>query len=154
MNRGKPLDTLIELARKARDGAGKALAQERQQSRQTAMQLDTLRQYRREYASQMQIVLQGGTDAATLANYRDFLQSLDAAIERAGQALEQQEKRVDNRREHWRQEQRKLSSYDTLAERRAQRERSSEQRREMLQNDEFVTNLSARTRLQSQQPDQ
>lgn len=150
MSRGTPLETLIELSRKSRDSAGKTLAEERRQGQHSERQLDTLRQYREDYASRMQSALQGGVDAATLSNFRAFLHSLDAAIARARQALEQQEKRVANSQEHWRREQRRLSSYGTLAERRAQGERIAEQRRESRQHDELAT-AGARERLQRHQ---
>ncbi|WP_116366364.1 flagellar export protein FliJ [Parahaliea mediterranea] len=146
-----PLNTLIELAQKTCDRAGRNLAQEHQRSQQASDQLAALRQYRREYAERMQVALQDGTDAATLANFRAFLQSLDKAIERAQSGAEQQEKRVEGSRQQWRQERQRLSSFDTLATRQQQREQQQSRRRELLQNDEFTSNHSARLRLQAEQ---
>ncbi len=153
MNAGKrsPLDTLIELTRQSRDGAGKNLADERKRSLDTVSQLDTLTSYRQEYANQLQDMLRRGTDTATLYNYQQFLRTLDAAIARARDTLSQQEQRVASSRQQWQQQQQQLSSYDTLADRRAQELRQQEQRRERVQSDEATSNMSARTRQQQDQ---
>lgn len=152
MSAANPLDTLIELARQNRDNTGRALADEQRQSQQVAGQLDTLHDYRRQYAEQLQALLCNGTDTATLHNYQRFLRSLDSAIERARGTLEQQEERVANSREQWRQHQRQLTSYDTLASRRVEVERRDEQRRELRQHDEIAAGINARRR--QQQPEQ
>ena len=85
-----------------------------------------------------------GIDAATLANYRRFIRSLDDAIDTALQALDQQQEKVAASQQHWQQRQRQLSSYDTLAARRAEQERRQEQRRELRDNDELTNNAMAR----------
>lgn len=153
MSTGKrsPLDTLIELTRQSRDGAGKTLADDRKRSLDTASQLDTLTSYRQEYANQLQDMLRQGTDTATLHNYRQFLGTLDAAIARALETLSQQEQRVASSRQQWQEQQQQLSSYDTLADRRAQQQRQEEQRRERVQSDEITSNMSARERQQRDQ---
>ena len=46
--------------------------------------------------------------------------------------------------QHWQQRQRQLSSYDTLAARRAEQQRRQEQRRELRDNDELTNNAMAR----------
>ena len=112
------LDMLTDLARDARDQAGKLLAQERQTQQQTEAQLQSLNRYRVEYAERLQHAMRDGIDPATMYNYQQFLASLDAALVRARQALTAQQKRVQQSQQHWQQEQRKLSSYDTLASRR------------------------------------
>lgn len=149
-----PLDTLIELTRQSRDGAGKNLADDRKRSFDTSSQLATLTSYRQEYASQLQDMLRKGTDTATLRNYQQFLKTLDEAIARARDTLVQQEQRVASSRQQWQQQQQQLSSYDTLASRRAQQQRQQEQRREQMQSDESSSNMSARRRQQSDPQDQ
>ncbi len=141
-----PLDTLIELARGNRDQAGQALAQERQSEQQVAGQLESLNQYRLEYAQQLQQAMREGIDPATMRNYQQFLDSLDTALERARQALEAQQQRVSQRRAQWQQEQRKLSSYDTLASRRQEQQQRREARQELRLNDELVNGRLARAR--------
>ena len=141
-----PLDTLIELARGSRDQAGQALAQENRNEQQVAGQLESLRQYRLEYAQQLQQAMREGIDPATMRNYQQFLDSLDTALERARQALEAQQQRVSQRRAQWQQEQRKLSSYDTLASRRQEQQQRREARQELRLNDELVNGRLARAR--------
>ena len=81
------LDMLTDLARDARDQAGKLLAQERQTQQQTEAQLQSLNRYRVEYAERLQHAMRDGIDPATMYNYQQFLASLDAALVRARQAL-------------------------------------------------------------------
>ena len=140
------LDTLIELARKARDRAGQALAEGRQQSQQAEAQLARLHAYREEYAAQLQNLMTRGIEASTLANYRHFLGSLDEAIQSARQALDQQQQRVETTRQHWQQEQRQLTSFDTLAQRRACAVQRREIRQEQRLGDEICNQLVARNR--------
>ncbi|HAS28573.1 MAG TPA: flagellar export protein FliJ, partial [Alcanivorax sp.] len=111
---------------------------------QSAAQLDALRRYRHEYCRRLQDAMSRGIDAATLANYRRFIRSLDDAIDKALQALDQQQEKVAASQQHWQQRQRQLSSYDTLAARRAEQERRQEQRRELRDNDELTNNAMAR----------
>lgn len=141
-----PLDTLIELARGSRDQAGQALAQENRNEQQVAGQLESLRQYRLEYAQQLQQAMREGIDPATMRNYQQFLDSLDTALDRARQALETQQQRVGQRRAQWQQEQRKLSSYDTLASRRQEQQQRREARQELHLSDELVNGRLARAR--------
>ncbi|BCA90315.1 MAG: flagellar export protein FliJ [Halomonas sp.] len=138
------LDMLTDLARDARDQAGKLLAQERQNQQQTEAQLQSLNRYRVEYAERLQHAMRDGIDPATMYNYQQFLASLDAALVRARQALTAQQKRVQQSQQHWQQEQRKLSSYDTLASRRLLEEHRRQARYEQKAADDFVTSRVAR----------
>ena len=138
------LDMLTDLARDARDQAGKLLAQERQTQQQTEAQLQSLNRYRAEYAERLQHAMRDGIDPATMYNYQQFLASLDAALVRARQALTAQQKRVQQSQQHWQQEQRKLSSYDTLASRRLLEEHCRQARYEQKATDDFVTSRVAR----------
>jgi len=140
----KPLDTLIDLARDSRDQAGQALAGEQRNAQQVAEQLSALSGYRQEYADKLNAAMRDGIDPATMRNYQQFLSSLDEALERARRAVAAQEQRVDRTRQHWQQEQRKLSSYDTLAERRAKEQKRKEQRREQNISDDLVNSRLAR----------
>lgn len=139
-----PLDALIEQSRRSRDGAGRLLAEERRGREQTAAQLETLQEYRREYRRRLQEAMNRGISAATLNDYSRFIRSLDSAIARARDALDQQGEKVAASQRHWQQHQRQLSSFDTLAARRAEGERRREQRHEHRQADEMAQNMLAR----------
>ena len=138
------LDMLTDLARDARDQAGKLLAQERQTQQQTEAQLHSLNRYRVEYAERLQQAMRDGIDPATMYNYQQFLASLDAALSRARQALAAQQASVQQSQKNWQQEQRKLSSYDTLASRRLLEEHRRSERHEQKTNDDLVTSRLAR----------
>lgn len=150
MNQRHPLDTLIGLARESRDNAGLTLANERRSQQHTVAQVEALGRYRLEYAQRLQDAMHGGIDPATMHNYQQFLRSLDAAIERAKLALDEQEKRVANSQRHWQHEQRKLSSYDTLVSRREAQARQHAARHEQRINDEMSANSLARRRREHQ----
>ena len=108
---------LTEQAEKARNEAARLLADERQNKQKIAQQLQTLQQYRNDYALQLQQQMRAGIASHLLNNYRQFLASLDVAIQRAQNALLNQESKVDKSQQHWQTKQRKLASYETLAER-------------------------------------
>lgn len=138
------LEMLTGLAKSARDQAGKVLAQERQTELQTTAQLQSLLSYRAEYAERLQRAMSEGIDPATMYNYQQFLASLDAALSRARQALATQQASVQKSQQHWQQEQRKLSSYDTLTSRRLLEEHRRSERQEQKTNDDLVTGRLAR----------
>lgn len=140
------LDTLVELAREARDQAGQTLAGEQRTASQVGQQLDSLHRYRQEYADKLNAAMRDGIDPATMRNYQQFLASLDDALVRARQALAAQQQRVERTRQHWQQQQQRLSSYDTLAERREAVRRRDEQRREQHVSDDLVNNRLVRQR--------
>lgn len=137
------LDMLTHLARDARDKAGQLLAKERQTEQQTQAQLQTLHRYRAEYSERLQAAMHKGIDPASMYNYQQFLASLDAALARARQALADQEQRVAKTQENWRQEQRKLSSYDTLTSRRQLEAQRRDNRQEQKTNDDLVASRRA-----------
>lgn len=147
-----PLETLVDLARDARDQAGQALAGERASERQVAGQLESLGRYRLEYAQRLQQAMHEGIDPATMRNYQQFLDSLDDALARARQALAAQQQRVGHSQAQWQQEQRKLSSYDTLVSRRAMQQSLQEQRRELRTSDDLVNGRLVRERYASSEP--
>lgn len=138
------LDTLIEESRKSRDHAGRILADDRRAQQLTARQLDTLRHYKREYHAKLSDALAHGMDVGALANYQRFIHSLDNAIGSAGRQLQQDTSSVHASQQRWKQEQRQLCSYDTLASRRAARACQAETRREQRRSDELNNNAHAR----------
>jgi len=143
-DRDTPLDTLVKLARDARDEAGRALAQEQRARQQADQQLQSLYRYREEYTAKLNEAMNAGIDPATLRNYHQFIGSLDDATVRARQSVDRQAQRVEQARRKWQEESRRLASYDTLIERRAAAERREEQRREQRISDDLVNGRMAR----------
>lgn len=142
-----PLDTLIGLARSARDSAGQQLAGARQTELQLRQQVQQLESYRLEYVRKLQTTLKSGTSLATVNDYRRFIASLDDAIVRAQTELANRQLVVTERQQALQHEQRRLKSYDTLVSRREQTLLRQEERRELRHTDEINTNTYARQRM-------
>ncbi|AMD02710.1 flagellar export protein FliJ [Halomonas chromatireducens] len=146
MSASSQLAMLGDLARDARDQAGQLLAGERMSERQVAAQLDALSQYRLEYAERLQAAMRDGIDPASMHNYQQFLASLDAALQRARDALDSQQQRVQQSQQQWQQEQKRLSAYDTLSSRRNAELQKHEARREQRNSDEMAAGRLLRQR--------
>ncbi|MCE8014796.1 flagellar export protein FliJ [Halomonas sp. MCCC 1A17488] len=146
MSAPSQLAMLSDLARDARDQAGRLLAGERQSERQVASQLESLSRYRLEYAERLQQAMREGIDPASMHNYQQFLASLDAALQRARQALDAQQQRVQQSQQQWRQEQQRLSAFDTLVSRRDVERQRQEERREQRTSDEMAAGRLLRQR--------
>lgn len=144
MSRSTALDTLIELTREAVDNAGRHLAGAQRSQQQAQSQLDTLQHYRQEYSRGLQQAMQQGMEPASLLNYQAFLGTLDDAIDRARLSLGEQQRQVRQRQQQWLEQQRKLNSYDTLVERRAQAAQLHDNRREQRLTDELSAQLRLR----------
>lgn len=142
-----PLNTLIDLARSARDTAGQQLAGARQTEMQLHQQVQQLKEYRLEYVHKLQTTLKNGTSLATVNDYRRFITSLDDAIAHAQTELASRKQVVIDRQQALQLEQRRLKSFDTLVSRREQEALRQEERRELRQTDEINTNTYARQRL-------
>lgn len=145
-----PLDTLIDLARRARDSAGQKLAGARQTELQLRQQLQQLEEYRLDYVLKLQAALKSGTSLATVNDYRRFISSLDDALAHAQKELTNRQQLVSERQQALQSEQRRLKSYDTLVSRREKEVVRQEERRELRQNDEINNNTYARQRLHEQ----
>lgn len=139
---------LTEQAEKARNEAARLLAEERQNKQKIAQQLQTLQQYRNDYAVQLQQQMQNGIAGHLLANYRQFLASLDSAVKRAQEALLSQQSKVDKSQQHWQTKQRKLASYETLTDRKAAAEVKVANKREQKLADELSLAMFMRQREQ------
>ncbi|MBX8534204.1 flagellar export protein FliJ [Pseudomonas cichorii] len=140
------LELLMELTSKARDTAARALAESRRTEQQIVNQLYTLDQYHQEYRQNLQQELhKDGMSPSTLTNYRGFLNSLEAAVERAQKSLERQRKQVAQHQENWMTEWRKVSAIEALLSRRATQERLQAGRVEQRQTDEMASQLRRRS---------
>ncbi|WP_444677449.1 flagellar export protein FliJ [Halomonas sp. E19] len=146
MSATSQLAMLCELARDARDQAGQALAGARQSESQVAAQLESLNRYRLEYAERLQHAMRDGIDPASMHNYHQFLASLDAALARAREALNAQQQRVQQSRQQWQEEQKRLSAFDTLSTRRSAELLRQEGRREQRISDEMAAGRLLRQR--------
>lgn len=138
------LTTLIELATGKRDAAAVALA--RLLSAQTASQaqLDALLAYRQEYAQRLSLALSEGVTVHRLNNDQRFLLAIDQAIVQQREVLASHTRRVAYGKTNWREQERRVQSFDTLAKRRQADEMRRVARLDQRQTDEFASRAAQR----------
>lgn len=139
MSASSPLDTLLDLARDARDQAGQRLAGNLGVEQQVRQQLESLESYRQEYACRLNQTMREGVDPATLHNTLGFLASLDAAVANAHRTLSEQHQKVQQAQRNWQQQQQRVCAYDALAERRAAAATRQAARQEQRTTDDLVS---------------
>ncbi|MDX2349537.1 MAG: flagellar export protein FliJ [Porticoccus sp.] len=144
----KPLDTLIKLATETRDSASMLLAAEQRDYTHINTQIGQLTEYRREYHRQLQDISSQGIVLSTFREYQRFLSSLDKIIASAMHELDKHKERVNQSQIMWQKEQCKLTSYDTLSDRRNTIKVREDNRREQRQHDDMTVNTIARKWMQ------
>lgn len=117
-----PLATLIELAQKKTDEATRRLGQLQNAHTSAAEKLNMLLQYRQEYLDQLTGQMQSGVALAYLRNFQKFIGTLDGAIEQQRALTLQADTRLGLGRSDWQHNKRRLTSFDTLADRVRQQE--------------------------------
>jgi flagellar protein FliJ len=136
MTKHLPLDTLIELAQRKTDEATRRLGHLQTAQTSAAGKLDMLLQYRQEYLDQLQVQMRAGVAAAQLRNFQNFIATLDAAIEQQRAVTLQADSRLATGRSDWQHSKRRLTSFDTLADRVRQQALITLNKREQKDNDE------------------
>lgn len=144
MSRAQPLDTLIGLARDQLDDATQQLGSLQGARLAAERQLEQLEQYLADYRSRLQQAVQDGLPAAGWQNYQRFIGVLEGAINEQRQVMLQSEQQLQAGREHWQAQQRRVHSFDALAERQKARQQLVIQRREQRAADEFSTRMMQR----------
>ena len=136
MTRKLPLGMLIDLAHTQTDDAARRLGALQSAHLNASQKLELLLQYRQDYHDQLDALMRGGLPSSQWRNYRNFLGTLDNAIEQQRAIAAQTETRLDNGRTDWQHQKRRLSSFDTLAERVRMQELMAEAKREQRDSDE------------------
>lgn len=134
-----PWHLLIDTAREAVDAATDALARAQRRLLDARQQLDTLDGYRAEYLSRMTQQRETGMSIDALTNQNRFLDQLDQALGKQREHIVQAEAAVAQAQHLWQESQRKLKSFDTLAERQQQRVQQRQARQEQRVADEHAT---------------
>ena len=117
MSNKLPLTILIELAQSKTDEATRRLGQLQSAHTSAASKLDMLLQYRQEYLDQMQSQMSIGMPSSHLRNFQSFIATLNGAIEQQRALTLQANTRLVHGRSDWQSTKRRLSSFDTLADR-------------------------------------
>jgi flagellar FliJ protein len=100
--------------------------------------LRLLLDYRRDYFARLDDAARSGIDAQGLRNFRTFLAQLERAIEQQSDTMAEAEQRVAAAQIAWRDESRRVDSYQTLDERRAKTSARKEERAAQKTTDEFA----------------
>ncbi|AHV91791.1 flagellar export protein FliJ [Bordetella holmesii] len=139
-----PLDMLISLAKDSTDEAARELGRLNAARSNAERQLTMLHDYRQDYLKRLQDAMVAGMPAADCHNYQRFIGTLDDAIGQQTNVLQKADMQLLQGRLDWQREKRKLSSFDTLAERDARSRAMTEARREQRANDEISARLVRR----------
>ena len=131
-----PLATLIELAQNKTDEATRRLGQLQNAHTSAAEKLQMLLQYRQEYLEQLQVQMRDGVACAQLRNFQQFIGTLDGAIEQQRALTLQADSRLAHGRSDWQHTKRRLTSFDTLADRVRQQQMLASNKREQRDSDE------------------
>jgi flagellar FliJ protein len=140
------LNMLIDLTKDGADQAGKQLQLLAVERDNAQNQFSMLQDYRQDYADRLQKATVSGLSASNYHNFRQFIATLDDAISQQNRVVAQIDKKIENARQHWYAEKRRLNSYETLVARQVRQQMLQENRREQIASDEISANLYRRTR--------
>lgn len=138
-----PLQPLQNLAKQKNDTATRKLGQLNQQQQSARSKLETLQQFRRDYQEKFQEAARNGMGPHDLRNFQDFINRLDEAITQQLGVLEHAQRSVQHGREELSAAQRRLKSFDTLAQRHIAAERQMEHKAEQKRMDEHSSRSAA-----------
>lgn len=143
MARPFPLQPLQHLAKQKNDAAAKKLGQLNRNRESAEGKLEMLQQYRRDYLEKMRQAELGGMDLQELRNYREFIYRLDEAIAQQRTVVEQTHKTVKYGQGELMETQRRMKSFDALAQRHLIAENKKEAKLEQKIQDEHSSRRAA-----------
>lgn len=130
------LQPLVNLAQQKNDAAIKKLGMLNHNHQSARNKLEMLQQYRRDYQEKMQHAERDGMELQDLRNFQDFIYRLDDAIAQQSAVVTQMEVSVAQGRGELSDTQRRMKSFDTLAQRHAESEKKMEAKLEQKIQDE------------------
>jgi len=137
MAKSSTLNMLIDLARNDTDDAARELAKMAKARQEAQQQLDALHSYRKDYAERLQEASKSGLTASNYHNFRQFIATLDDAVSQQNKILEQLDAKLQQGRDAWLAEKRRLNSFETLQTRQLRHQAVIEARREQRLTDEM-----------------
>ncbi len=137
MSKTFPLQILLDLAKGQSDAAVRKLGEPNRQDRDIGSKLDLLLQYRKEYQQRFEESVQRGMNQIEWQNYRLFFCKLDEAIVQQQKLQLEFGQKVRAGQLEYQQRQKKLKSFETLAERHVTKESAKTARREQKDQDDF-----------------
>lgn len=137
------LQPLMHLAKQQNEAAIKNLGKLNQQHQSAEAKLATLQQFRRDYQEKFQEAARNGMAPADLRNFQDFIYRLDQAISQQQSVLEFTANSANAGRSELKDAQRKMQSFETLAQRHLEAERKLEAKVEQKMQDEHSGRFAA-----------
>ena len=137
------MQPLVDLAHQKNDEATRKFGQIVQQQQAAQIKLHTLEQYREDYQTQLQRAVKNGITQISLRNFQDFIRRLDEAVAQQRNVIEQIRLSMNAGRNELANSQRKMKSFDTLAQRHLESEKKLEEKLEQRQQDEHTGRHSA-----------
>ena len=138
MSKPFPLQTLLDLAQEGSDAAAVRLGVVNGHDRDMQKRLQLLLEYRSEYTARLARVAQAGMHSVDWRNFREFIDKIDAAIERQRELVAAARHQVETGQLHWHTQRRRLKSFDTLSQRHRSAERKSQALQEQKEQDDFA----------------
>ena len=138
-----PLQSLLHLAKQKNESAINNLGKLNQQQQSALAKLNTLQQFRKDYQEKFQEAVKIGMSPTDLRNFQDFIYRLDQAIKQQQGVIELMNHSVNAGRTELNETQRKMQSFDTLAQRHAEAEKIREAKAEQKIQDEHSGRFAA-----------
>lgn len=139
-----PLQTLVLLAKQKNDAAVKNLGRLNQQHHSAEAKLQMLQQFRKDYQEKFQEAVSIGMSPVDLRNFQEFIYRLDQAIAQQQGVLTHTSTSLESGRELYRDTQRSVQSFETLAQRHWDAESKREAKAEQKAQDEYASRFAAR----------
>lgn len=143
MSKKFALQPLVQLAKQKNEAAIKNLGKLNQQQQSAQAKLAMLQQFRRDYQNKFQEAARNGMAPMDLRNFQDFIYRLDQAIEQQQKVMDQAAQSVTTGRVELMEAQRKMQSFDTLAQRFVDGELKREAKAEQKIQDEHSGRFAA-----------
>lgn len=137
------LQPLLNLAQQRNDAAARKLGKLNQQHQSEQDKLNMLQQFRKDYQEKFQEAVRNGIDQNDLRNFQAFINRLDDAINQQLKTIEQAQRSVQTGRVELSDTQRRVKSFDTLAQRHVENERKLETKAEQKIQDEHSSRFAA-----------
>jgi len=137
------LQPLVNLAQQQNEAATRKFGQLNQQQQAVQAKLDTLLQYRKDYQARFQMAEQNGMSQSELRNFQDFILRLDDAVAQQRIVNEKACSQLQIGRNELQQAQRKMKSFDALAQRHINNEKKLAEKIEQRQQDEHTGRFAA-----------
>lgn len=148
------LQPLVHLAKQKNDAAIEKLGKLNQQQQSAQDKLAMLQQFRRDYQEKFQEAARNGMAPMDMRNFQDFIYRLDQAIAQQEGVLEQHTLSVATGRGELQESQRKMQSFDTLAQRHIEAEKKLEAKLEQKMQDEYSGRFAAQKAAEKNNDDQ